>query len=80
MNFASPNGELPNNNNEAIKINGDNNMKNNEPIDNDENVFQIEYEETLSKTQQAPYQLKKEGAYSCISFCFKDNIKIFFIR
>ena len=69
----------------SIKVNEDNDMKNNKPIVqlkadiNEKSVYEIEYEETLSKNQQKEYDLKKEGYYCLTRCCFKNNIKIFFI-
>ena len=69
----------------SIKVNEDNDMKNNKPIVqlkadiNEKSVYEIEYEETLSKNQQNEYDLKKEGVYCLTRCCFKNNIKIFFI-
>ena len=69
----------------SIKVNEDNDMKNNKLIVqlkadiNEKSVYEIEYEETLSKNQQNEYDLKKEGVYCLTRCCFKNNIKIFFI-
>ena len=69
----------------SIKVNEDNDMKNNKPIVqlkadiNEKSVYEIEYEETLSKNQQNEYDLKKEGVHCLTRCCFKNNIKIFFI-
>ena len=88
MDFISPNGDLPYNNNkddEEIKVKEVNALKINKPIipsntpEGDNAAYQIEYEETLSKIQKYKYNLKKEGAYCLIKCCFKNNIKIFFI-
>ena len=88
MDFISPNGDLPYNNNkddEEIKVKEVNALKINKPIipsntpEGDNAAYQIEYEETLSKIQKYKYNLKKEGVYCLTRCCFKNNIKIFFI-